>query len=120
VPEVLRPLKGRFQLRWLVFVGARGMASDRNLEALQEACHDWIVGGRLQSRPRLADALLPSWPLRSVAENLEVKEAWGEGIRYVVCRVPGKPTGTPPVGGGAGSAPDVARTERSEGTRHPA
>ena len=89
VPEVLRRLKDRFELRWLIFVGDRGMVSERNLEALEEAGYDWIVGVRLRSRPRLADALLSDpGRFRSVAENLEIKEVWAEGVRYIVCRNP--------------------------------
>ncbi len=58
VPEVLDRLKERFQLRWLLFVGDRGMVSEKNLEALDEAGYDWIVGVRLRTRPQLADVLL--------------------------------------------------------------
>ena len=89
VPEVLDRLKRRFQLRWLIFVGDRGMVSEKNLEALAEAGYDWIVGVRLRNRPQLADELLSNpRPFRSMAENLEVKEVITEGIRYVLCRNP--------------------------------
>lgn len=89
VAPVLDRLKQRFQLRWLIFVGDRGMVSEKNLDALDEAGYDWIVGIRLRNRPRLAEVLL-SDPLRfrSVEENLEVKEVWVDGIRYVLCRNP--------------------------------
>ena len=89
VPEVLDRLKERFHLRWLIFVGDRGMVSEKNLEALDEAGYDWIVGVRLRTRPQLADVLLSDpGAFRSVAENLEVKEVFSDGIRYVLCRNP--------------------------------
>lgn len=89
VPGVLDQLKKRFQLRWLIFVGDRGMVSEKNLTALDEAGYDWILGVRLRNRPQLADALLSDpGPFLTVADNLEVKEVCVEGIRYVVCRNP--------------------------------
>jgi hypothetical protein len=87
VPGVLERLKDRFALRWCIFVGDRGMVSERNLEALDAAGYDWIVGVRLRNRAQLADAVLGapgSW--QRVAEHLEVKEVRAEGVRYVVCR----------------------------------
>lgn len=87
VPVVLEQLKDRFGLRWCLFVGDRGMVSEKNLEALDRAGYDWIVGVRLRNRPQLADAVLDdAGPWQAVAENLEVKEVHVEGIRYVVCR----------------------------------
>lgn len=87
VPDVLERLKERFQLRWLIFVGDRGMASEKNLDRLEEAGYDWIVGVRLRSRPALADAVLSdAGAFEAVAENLEVKDLEVEGVRYVACR----------------------------------
>ena len=89
VPGVLERLKERFQLRWLIFVGDRGMVSRANLSALEEAGYDWIVGVRLRTRPSLADAVLSDGAdFETVAENLEVKEVQVDGTRYVVCRNP--------------------------------
>jgi len=87
VPCVLERLKDRFGLRWCIFVGDRGMVSEKNLEALDRAGYDWIVGVRLRNRPQLADAVLDApgtW--QPVAGHLEVKDVRLEGIRYVVCR----------------------------------
>jgi len=89
VPGVLDRLKERFELRWLIFVGDRGMVSRTNLGALEAAGYDWIVGVRLRSRPRLADWLLEGEaPFEPVAENLQVRQVTVEGTRYVVCRNP--------------------------------
>jgi transposase len=89
VPRVLDQLKKRFQLQWLIFVGDRGRVSQKNLEALDKAGYDWIVGVRLRNRPRLADALLSDHrSFRPVEPNLEVKEVRVEGIRYILCRNP--------------------------------
>jgi hypothetical protein len=89
VPGVLERLRDRFQLRWLIFVGDRGMVSEKNLDALDEAGYDWIVGVRLRSRPALADAVLcDPGPYETVAENLEVKDVEIDGVRYVACRNP--------------------------------
>ena len=89
VPGVLDQLKKRFQLRWLIFVGDRGMVSEKNLTALDAAGYDWILGVRLRSRPQLADAVLSDpAPFLMVADNLEVKEVCVGTIRYVVCRNP--------------------------------
>jgi hypothetical protein len=89
VPAVLDRLKERFQLRWLIFVGDRGMVSEKNLDALDEAGYDWIVGVRLRTRPHLADPLFSDRvPFETVGESLEVKEGWAEGRRYIVCHNP--------------------------------
>ncbi len=89
VPDVLGRLKERFQLRWLIFVGDRGMVSEKNLDALDEAGYDWIVGVRLRTRPHLADALFADRkPFEPIADNLEVKEVWIDERRYIVCHNP--------------------------------
>jgi transposase len=89
VPAVLDRLKERFQLRWLIFVGDRGMVSEKNLDALDDAGYDWIVGVRLRTRPQLADILFSEpAPFEPVGENLEVKEVWVEDRRYIVCYNP--------------------------------
>lgn len=89
VPGVLDRLKERFGLRWLIFVGDRGMASRRNLRAMEDAGYDWIVGVRLRSRPAVAEVVFEDpRPFALVAENLEVKEVVVEETRYVVCRNP--------------------------------
>ena len=89
VPEVLKALKERFQLRWLIFVGDRGMVSEQNLDVLDEAGYDWIIGVRLRNRPALADGILSDpGAFEVLANNLEVKEVWVDERRYIVCRNP--------------------------------
>jgi hypothetical protein len=89
VPEVLGRLKERFQLRWLIFVGDRGMVSEKNLDVLDEAGYDWIVGVRLRTRPQLADVLFSDrQSFEALADNLQVKEVWANERRYIVCHNP--------------------------------
>lgn len=59
VPEVIRDLTQRFQFRRVVFVGDRGMVTEKNLEVVQEANGDWgfLLGMTRRQNPE-AEALI--------------------------------------------------------------
>lgn len=54
VAEVVRDLTKRFQFRQVVFVGDRGMVSEKNLHVLQEADGDWgfLLGMTRRQNPQ--------------------------------------------------------------------
>jgi transposase len=59
VAEVVKDLTQRFQFRRVVFVGDRGMVTEKNLEVLQEADGDWgfLLGMTRRQNPE-AEALI--------------------------------------------------------------
>jgi transposase len=59
VAEVVRDLSRRFQFRRLVFVGDRGMVTERNLQVVQQAEGDWgfLLGMTRRQNPQ-AEALI--------------------------------------------------------------
>jgi transposase len=59
VAEVVRDLTKRFQFRQVVFVGDRGMVTEKNLHVLQEADGDWgfLLGMTRRQNPE-AEALI--------------------------------------------------------------
>jgi transposase len=59
VAEVVRDLTQRFQFRQVVFVGDRGMVTEKNLHVLQEADGDWgfLLGMTRRQNPE-AEALI--------------------------------------------------------------
>jgi transposase len=54
VAEVVRDLSKRFQFRQVVFVGDRGMVTEKNLQVLQEADGDWgfLLGMTRRQNPQ--------------------------------------------------------------------
>src|SRR5260370_30982797 len=59
VAEVVRDLTKRFQFRQMVFVGDRGMVTEKNLHVLQEADGDWGFLLRMTRRQNpAAEALI--------------------------------------------------------------
>lgn len=79
----------RFSLREVCFVADRGMVSDEVIEGLEERKLGYILGMRLRQAKEVRDGVL-SRPGRYqvVAPNLQVKEVWVEGRRYIVCLNP--------------------------------
>jgi transposase len=59
VAEVVRDLSQRFQFRQVVFVGDRGMVTEKNLDVLQQADGDWgfLLGMTRRQNPE-AEALI--------------------------------------------------------------
>ena len=53
VPEVIRDLRERFAFGRVVFVGDRGMVTEKNLEALTREGHGYLVGVKRRRNARL-------------------------------------------------------------------
>jgi hypothetical protein len=86
--EILQELKPRFGIQRVVLVGDRGLVSERTLEALDLERLDYILGMPLRRYQRSQEVLARAGRYHRVADNLEVKEVWLEGERFVLCRNP--------------------------------
>jgi transposase len=86
VPVVER-LKKRFQIRKVIVVCDRGMVSKKNLEAMEQAKYQYIVGMKLRGLVEVRDEVLGrAGRYKEVNDNLRVKEVWvEEARRYIVC-----------------------------------
>lgn len=84
---VINALKQRFRIRKVVVVCDRGMVSSANLEALERAGYEYIVGMKLRGLAEVRDEVLGrAGRYHEVTDNLQVKEVWVEGERrYIVC-----------------------------------
>jgi len=82
----LKDLRQRFPIRRVIVVADRGMVSEAVIEGLEKEEMGYILGMRLRKNNEVRKEVL-SRPGRyhEVADNLEVKEVWVEGRRYVVC-----------------------------------
>lgn len=89
---VINALKQRFRIRKVVVVCDRGMVSSANLEVLERAGYEYIVGMKLRGLAEVRDEVLGrAGRYREVSDNLQVKEVWVEGERrYIVCFNPDK------------------------------
>lgn len=76
----------RFQVGRVVFVCDRGMVSEDNLLHLEQEGYDYLVGIKLRQIKEVRQEVL-SKPGRfqKVADNLEVKEVYLSGKRYIIC-----------------------------------
>jgi len=89
VVPMLDKLRNRFDIRRVVFVADRGMTSKANLQAIEDAGFDYIVGCKLRGDKEVRDTVLSrAGTYRTVADNLRVKQVEVEGRRYVVCHNP--------------------------------
>lgn len=84
---VVAALKKRFRIRRVVVVCDRGMVSKANLEALEKAKYQYIVGMKMRGLTEVRDEVLGrAGRYHEVADNLHVKEVWVEDERrYIVC-----------------------------------
>ncbi|MDI6809966.1 MAG: IS1634 family transposase [Candidatus Eisenbacteria bacterium] len=89
VVPILDALKKRFQIRQVIFVADRGMVSKANLEAVQDAGYNYIIGCKMRGDKEVRDKVLAR-PGRyhEVADNLRVKEVWIGEHRYIICHNP--------------------------------
>lgn len=89
IKPVVEALRKRFKIRKVVLVCDRGMVSKGNLEALEKAGYDYIVGMKMRNLKEVRDEVLGrAGRYRQVNEKLEVKEVWVEDRRYVICYNP--------------------------------
>ena len=84
---VIERLKRRFQIRKVIVVCDRGMVSKANLEALEQAGYQYIVGMKMRGLVEVRDEVLArAGRYHEVRENLHVKQVWVEDQRrYIVC-----------------------------------
>ena len=98
---VLKELKQWFPIRRVVIVADRGVVSEGLMEDLEkdkpddnktggqgraDAKIDYILGMRLRKKKEVKEEVLSrAGRYHKVADNLEAKEVWVKGHRYVVC-----------------------------------
>lgn len=75
----------QFHLRRVILVADRGMVSERVLEEIERLGLEYIVGVRMRRAKAGQEVLSRAGRYSVVVENLQVKEVWQEGIRYIVC-----------------------------------
>jgi hypothetical protein len=87
VAPIIDALKQRFRIRKVVFVCDRGMVSKANLDAMEAAKYEYIVGMKMRNIVEVRDEVLGrAGRYHEVADNLRVKEVWVEDERrYIVC-----------------------------------
>jgi hypothetical protein len=87
VVPIIDALKKRFRIRKVVFVCDRGMVSKANLDAMEAAKYEYIVGMKMRGAVEVRDEVLGrAGRYHEVADNLRVKEVWVEDERrYIVC-----------------------------------
>jgi len=88
----IHKLRERFRIRRAIVVADRGMISEETLRVLEDhadAPFEFILGCRMRRQKEVnEDVLSRAGRFQHVEDNLEVKEVFVEGRRYVVCRNP--------------------------------
>lgn len=86
---IISRLKDRFDIGKVVIVCDRGMVSEKNLKALEEAGYEYIVGVKMRSLDEEKKReLLGEIGFEEIREDLWVKEKKHEGRRYLICHNP--------------------------------
>ena len=86
---IVSRLRDRFNIGKVVLVCDRGMVSEKNLKALEEAGYEYIVGVKMRSLDEERKReLLGEIGFEEIREDLWVKEKKLEGRRYLVCHNP--------------------------------
>lgn len=89
IKPVVEALRKRFRIRKVVLVCDRGMVSKGNLEALEKAGYEYIVGMKMRNLVEVRDEVLGrAGRYQEVNPKLQVKEVWVEKRRYVICYNP--------------------------------
>lgn len=87
--KVLRTLQEKYDIRKVVLVCDRGMVSKKNLEAVEQAGYEYIVGVKMRQFDETTKRnLLGIAGFEEVREDLWVKDQKVEGRRYLVCYNP--------------------------------
>ncbi len=89
----LEDLRRRFPIRRVVIVADRGVVSEALIEEMEQVNEkepdkkiDYILGMRLRKNKEVNEEVLSrAGRYHQVADNLEAKEVWVNGHRYVVC-----------------------------------
>lgn len=83
---IVSRLKDRYNIGKVIIVCDRGMVSKKNLEELDAAGYEYIVGVKMrQLEEQKKRELLNEWDFEEIREDLQVKEKKLEGRRYLVC-----------------------------------
>ena len=86
---VVELMKNRFGLKRVCWVADRGMISKGTIEGLEGQEVEYILGARMRLQREVRKEVLGrAGRYHEVAENLQVKEVWVEGRRYIVCYNP--------------------------------
>lgn len=90
--RMVNRLRKRFQIKSVVVVADRGMISKDTIKHLtqdNEAPYRYVLGCRMRRQKEVNEEVLArAGRYHVVADNLEVKEVWVAGRRYIVCRNP--------------------------------
>ena len=89
VIEIVNDLKKRFNLRKFIFVGDRGMLSDKNLEHIIQERQDFIVAHKVRGND-MAEAIIKNLvkAIDRRSENEQILEDKREGVRFVLAYAP--------------------------------
>jgi hypothetical protein len=86
VVPIIESLKKRFRIRKVVLVCDRGMVSAANLQHIEQAGYEYIVGMKMRRLLEVREQVLRrAGRYREVQHNLHVKEVWVGDRRYVIC-----------------------------------
>lgn len=86
---VVDRLRSRFGLKRVCWVADRGMISALTIQELEQRQLEYILGARMRRQREVRVAVLGrAGRYQEVAENLQVKEVWVQGRRYIVCHNP--------------------------------
>jgi transposase len=87
--EIVNDLKKRFNLRKFIFVGDRGMLSDKNLEHIIQERQDFIVAHKVRGNT-MAEAIINSLckTIDRGSEQEQFLEEKREGVRFVLAYAP--------------------------------
>ncbi|HLE81748.1 MAG TPA: IS1634 family transposase [Dehalococcoidia bacterium] len=87
--KALADLKQRFPLRRAIIAADRGVVSEGVMEELATQKVSYILGMPLRKNREVRDLVLSrAGRYHEVADNLDTKEVWVGGHRYVVCHNP--------------------------------
>lgn len=82
-------LRRRFPIRRVVVVADRGVVSEEVMKELEKEGVGYILGMRSRKNKEVREEVLSrAGRYHKVGDNLEVKEVWVKGRRYVVCYNP--------------------------------
>lgn len=89
---MISKLRERFRIRRVIVVADRGMIAKDTitlLEGEKDASFDFILGCKMRLQKEVREEVLSrAGRYQQVEDNLEVKEVFVDGRRYVVCRNP--------------------------------
>lgn len=84
--SMISAVKEKFNIRRVIIVCDRGMISETNIEALEVAGYEYIVGMRMRQLKReKAEKILSKADMNKLSTSLSGKEVRYEGRRLVVC-----------------------------------